>query len=68
MLVAAEFDNERDAAIAAGMLENNGIRAIVDGSIMTTIYAAGATWAPVKLYVADGDIEAAKKLLEQHKD
>ena len=66
--VIAEYDNERLAAIAAGMLESNGIDARVEGSNMTTLYGAGATWAPVRLLVADSDAERAAGLLDSYGD
>lgn len=62
-VLAAEFSNERDAAIASGMLQANGIATHVVNDAMATIYGAGATWAPVKLYVGADDAEAAAKLL-----
>lgn len=65
---AAEYDTEVDAAIAAGMLENNGIEARVEGSLMTTIYAAGATWAPVRLLVPSDRLTDAIALLRNHYD
>ena len=46
MVVAAEFTNARDAAIAAGMLENHDIECHVMDDAMSTLYGAGATWAP----------------------
>lgn len=64
----AEFDNERQASIAAGMLRNNGIEAFVDGSIMGTLYGAGATWAPVRLFVPADKAEEASALLAENKD
>lgn len=64
----AEFDNEREASIAAGMLGSNGIEAVVDGSIMGTLYGAGATWAPVRLLVPADKADEAKTLLKEHKD
>ncbi len=67
-IAVAEYDNEREAAIAAGMLQNNGIDARVDGSIMTTLYGAGATWAPVRLLVPATAAEQASALLKANKD
>ena len=47
-VVVAEFTNSRDAAIAAGMLENNGIACHVMDDAMSTLYGAGATWPGVR--------------------
>ncbi len=68
MVVAAEFTNARDAAIAAGMLENHDIECHVMDDAMSTLYGAGATWAPVRLYVAEDDAERAAALLREHSD
>lgn len=68
MVVAAEFTNARDAAIAAGMLENHDIECHVMDDAMSTLYGAGATWAPVRLYVAEADAERAAALLREHSD
>ena len=65
---AAEFPPEQEAAIAAGMLQNNGIDAVVDGSYMTTLYGAGSTWAPVRLMVPAGRLADAAALLKNHRD
>lgn len=68
MVVAAEFTNARDAAIAAGMLENHDIECHVMDDAMSTLYGAGATWAPVRLYVAEDEAERAAALLHEHSD
>lgn len=68
MVVVAEFSNAREASIAAGMLENNGIRCNVVDDAMATLYGAGSTWAPVRLYVAEADAERAAALLREHSD
>lgn len=67
-VVAAEYDTAPPACIAAGMLEANGIEAHVDYQNMTTIYGAGATWAPVKLMVRADRIREAGELLNDHRD
>lgn len=67
-VVVAEFTNSRDAAIAAGMLENNGIACHVMDDAMSTLYGAGATWAPVRLYVAEADAGRAADLLREYGD
>lgn len=67
-VVAAEYDTAPPACIAAGMLEANGIEAHVDYQNMTTIYGAGATWAPVKLLVRAADARKAAGLLNGHRD
>ena len=68
MVVVAEFSNAREASIAAGMLENNGISCNVVDDAMATLYGAGSTWAPVRLYVAEAYAERAAALLREHSD
>ncbi len=64
----ANFSTDIDARIAQGMLENNGIESYVESNSMATLYAAGATWAPIKLYVAREDAGRARELMEKHDD
>lgn len=66
--LVAEFDTEPPAYIAAGMLRANGIEARVESQNMTTIYGAGATWAPVQLFVPAPEADAANTLLADHHD
>lgn len=66
--VIAEFTTEAEAYIAKGMLEAEGISAEIEPNRMATLYGAGSTWSPVRLFVADADAERARRLLEQHND
>lgn len=66
--LAANFSDAARAGIACGMLENNGIEAHVVNDEMATLYGAGSTWAPVRLYVARADLEKALELLKIHGD
>ncbi len=66
--LVAEFDTEPPAYIAAGMLEANGIAARVESQNMTTIYGAGATWAPVRLFVHTSEAQKAEELIADHND
>ncbi len=66
MKLAASFSTEPEAYIAKGMLEDNGIDAVVVPNNMATLYAAGAAWAPIELYVPDGELERAQSLLAEH--
>ena len=47
----ATFPDTVQASIAAGMLEDHGIPAIVGPDRMATIYMAGTTWAQIPLHV-----------------
>ena len=62
--IIAEFSSPIEAQIAAGMLRDNGIEAVVGADNMTTIYGAGSTWAPVTLSVPDSQADQAAELLK----
>lgn len=64
--VIAQFRSEQEAAIAAGMLENNGIPAQLTGTVMASVYPMTDTWAPVSLLVPASHAPHAKKLLQAH--
>lgn len=66
--IIAQFSTEAEAHIAKGMLENEGIAVFIEPNTMATLYAAGATWSPIRLFVADNDAEKARELLEKHND
>lgn len=67
-VLAAQFTTPMQANIACGMLENAGIAAFVVSDEMATLYGAGATWAPVRLYVDADDLERATELLKESGD
>lgn len=64
----AQFSTEPEAFMAQGMLEENGIRTFMDTNRMSTLYAAGATWSPINLYVDADDQPRALELLKEHGD
>lgn len=64
----AQFTTEPEAFIAQGMLEENGIKTFMDTNSMSTLYAAGATWSPINLYVDADDLPRALELLKMHGD
>lgn len=68
MKAIAEFSTEPQAAIAANMLIDNGINAVVPPNNMGTLYGAGTTWAPFVLYVPEEDANRALQLLREHGD
>ncbi len=65
---AAQFSTPQMAALAAGMLENNGIACVVEPSEMSTLYGAGSTWAPVRVFVPQDRLDDALRLLREHGD
>lgn len=68
IVLAAEYNDEVSANIARGMLEANGIPAIVEGSNMVRLYLGAQIWNPVRLMVRQPDLDAALKLLKEHGD
>ena len=67
-ITVAEFSDEPSAYIAQGMLANNGIEAVVEPSLMASMYAAGNTWAPVRLSVPVEQARRAAELLKESQD
>lgn len=67
-VLVAQFSTEPEAYIAAGMLAAAGVVARVEANNMATLYGAGATWAPINLYVSSVDAEYARTLLDAHND
>ncbi len=65
---AAEFTAAPEAHIAMGMLEASGIPCRVDSPLMSTLYGAGSTWAPVRLLVPANFLLEAQTLLADHHD
>ena len=68
IVLAAEYNDEVTADIARGMLEANGIPAIVEGTNMVRLYLGAQIWNPVRLMVRQCDLDAALKLLKEHGD
>ena len=68
LALAAEYNDEVSANIARGMLEANGIPAIVEGSNMVRLYLGAQIWNPVRLMVRQSDLDTALTLLKEHGD
>lgn len=68
IVLAAEYNDEVSANIARGMLEANGIPAIVEGSNMVRLYLGAQIWNPVRLMVRQCDLGTALSLLKEHGD
>lgn len=68
IVLAAEYNDEVSANIARGMLEANGIPAIVEGSNMVRLYLGAQIWNPVRLMVRQCDLDTALTLLREHGD
>lgn len=66
--LVASFSADAQAYLAKGMLEDAGIASYVVSNNMATLYGAGATWAPIELYVAASDAPRAVALLREHGD
>ncbi len=68
LALAAEYNDEVTAGIARGMLEANGIPAIVEGTNMVRLYLGAQIWNPVRLMVRQCDLDTALTLLKEHGD
>lgn len=68
LALAAEYNDEVTADIARGMLEANGIPAIVEGTNMVRLYLGAQIWNPVRLMVRQCDLDSALSLLKEHDD
>lgn len=68
IVLAAEYNDEVTADIARGMLEANGIPAIVEGTNMVRLYLGAQIWNPVRLMVRQCDLDTALTLLKEHGD
>lgn len=68
LALAAEYNDEVTADIARGMLEANGIPAIVEGTNMVRLYLGAQIWNPVRLMVRQCDLDTALSLLKEHGD
>lgn len=66
--VAASFTTDVEAHIAMGMLEAEGIPCRLNAPIMSTLYGAGSTWAPIQILVPDQYLTRAIELLQSHQD
>ena len=62
MVTLSNFPNEQEAAIVQGMLEANGIPAVV--SDQNNLYVP--VFGGVSLLVREEDLAAAQKLLHEH--
>lgn len=61
----AEFSNETDAQLYMGLLQSNGIKSQLQGSLEYTAIVLGGTQGRFKVTVAEEDFAAARKLLIQ---
>ena len=66
--LAAEFPNPVEASIARGMLEDNGIPSVADGSTILSVFPVPEALGPVRLMVREEDYERAHYLLHLHGD
>ena len=51
-----------------GMLKAEGIPCHLNSPIMSTLYGAGSTWAPIQLLVPAKHLLQAQTLLKSHQD
>lgn len=64
IILIQEFYDLAQAYIAKGVLDANGIDAIVDNEIMSSVYPITITpLGAIRLMVRRGDLDAARKIL-----
>lgn len=64
----AQFSNPVTADIARGMLENHGIRAIVDNGTILSVLPMPSAIGGARLMVLESDAQEALRLLGEHGD
>ncbi len=62
------FTDSVAANIAAGMLEEHGIRSILDGSVILDVLPIPSSIGGVRMMVRSEDAEEATRLLREHGD
>ena len=69
MTTIATFPDVMSASIAQGMLESNGIKAVIENQAMSSIYPAPLSGSSeVTLAVSDTDADRTTELLNEHGD
>jgi len=64
----AQFNNPVEANIAQGMLENHGIRSVLDNATIVSVLPMPSAIGGVRLMVRKADYDRALKLLHRHGD
>lgn len=65
---AAQFNTPAEASIAQGMLENHGIRSVLDNATIVSVLPMPSAIGGVRLMVRKEDYEKAYELLQVHGD
>ncbi len=63
VVTLGRFSTAEEAEIYRSLLESAGIRAMITGEYVNTIYPIGSSWAGVELRVAPQDEALARELL-----
>lgn len=64
----AQFSSPIAANIAQGMLENNGIKSVLDNATIVSVLPIPSAIGGVRLMVREEDRDKALELLREHKD
>ncbi len=64
----AQFNNPVEASIAQGMLENHGIRSVLDNATIVGVLPMPSAIGGVRLMVRKADYDRALELLHSHGD
>ena len=68
LVCIAEFNTPIEASIARGMLEDNGIESVLDGSTILSVIPVPASIGGVRMMVREEDAQRARALLDEHGD
>ena len=65
LVVLGEYENTSEASMVKGVLETNGIQAMLTNEIMSNVLSlAPINYGMVRVLVFRSDIEQARKILE----
>lgn len=64
----AQFSSPIAANIAQGMLENNGIKSVLDNATIVSVLPIPSAIGGVRLMAREEDRDKALELLKKHKD
>lgn len=70
IVTLATFSNQFEAAVAQGMLKNHGIESMISNELTSSMLGSAGygAFGGVNLSVFERDYDAARSLLDAHKD
>ncbi|MDE5810977.1 MAG: DUF2007 domain-containing protein [Muribaculaceae bacterium] len=67
-VAVATYSTLQEAAIARGMLQDNGINAVIENGTISSVLPMTDTWAPLVVFVPAEDEQSTRKLLQSTDD